>query len=182
MTRLTWIVFALNLFACAAAPSTEEHCGNGVCDEGETAATCEEDCARPDAGSGVVCGDHICQSSETQTSCPADCGTPQEVCGNGVCAGTETNTSCPHDCASTFIVDNLSSQTVYYLYAWRCGTTVKGTDLLGAGTLLPNYHVEYDEVQIGCWNLEADGLNSTLIYSQNSAEISAQVTYTWNVY
>lgn len=45
-------------------------CGNGVCDNGETAATCAADCV---AVSG--CGDGTCNNGENATSCPLDCNT-----------------------------------------------------------------------------------------------------------
>lgn len=94
-------------------------CGNGMCDNGETCATCALDC-----GTCQTCGDGQCQAPmESCTNCPMDCGDciscgdgfctmPQENCQNcavdcGVCPGcgdgqctppNETCFSCPGDC------------------------------------------------------------------------------------
>ena len=180
MTKLASIVFALNLFACAADPQTGVTCGDGICDQGETKNSCPEDCRPETQDGGIPCGDHICQSSETSTTCPQDC--PPPPCGNGICAADETGSSCPADCAATFVADNRSSLVVYYLYAWRCGTSDHGTDLLGATTLQPNYMVTFDNVTAGCWNFEADNLNHTIIDSFANATITPHLTYTWNIF
>lgn len=68
-------------------------CGNGVCSEGETCATCAQDCGACDA-----CGDGICDTDagETCKTCSRDCGACN-TCGDGVCLG-ETTSSCPADC------------------------------------------------------------------------------------
>jgi hypothetical protein len=168
MTRLIWIAVSLSLYACGSSPDPR-------CDDPDGCST------SPDA-SVSSCGNRVCETGETQQNCPEDCGTPNQ-CGDNTCEATETAQSCPSDCSSTLIVNNVSGQTVFYLYAWRCGTTSKGTDLLGSSTTLPtNYHVEFDDAAIGCWNFEADALNSSAIYSASNQNIYAQVTYTWNVY
>lgn len=88
-------------------------CGNGACDNGETAASCPADCDEDsdtgadtdtDAGTDTdidtdatgSCGDGTCDADETAASCPADCAT--DTCGNGTCDGDETAESCPDDC------------------------------------------------------------------------------------
>jgi hypothetical protein len=62
-------------------------CGNGTCDEGESPATCSQDC---------FCGDGICSPAELG-SCIQDCS----LCGEGRCNGLETPKNCPEDCAVT---------------------------------------------------------------------------------
>jgi hypothetical protein len=68
------------------------HCGDGICNFGETHATCSPDC--PLTSPGPVCGNGICESGETASSCPRDCAA---VCGNGRCEVGEA-TTCPQDC------------------------------------------------------------------------------------
>jgi len=67
-------------------------CGNGVCAEGETCATCAKDC-----GACKTCGDGRCDDNETCTTCPVDCGECPK-CGDGRCRAGERTSSCPADC------------------------------------------------------------------------------------
>lgn len=71
------------------------NCGNGLCQSGETCATCAADC-------GNCCGNGVCQGGETCTTCPGDCGAcpPDPVCPNGLCEQGETCTSCEADCGT----------------------------------------------------------------------------------
>ncbi len=84
---------------CASCPGdcgrcTQEHCGNDVCGKKETCVTCERDC-----GTCGGCGDGVCEDGETCASCAADCGRcNNEFCGNGVCARRESCTACARDC------------------------------------------------------------------------------------
>lgn len=66
------------------------NCGNGICDKGETPATCALDCP-----SGL-CGNGLCELDEDPQSCPADC--TDAKCGNGVCGDGENLYTCPDDC------------------------------------------------------------------------------------
>jgi len=72
-------------------------CGDGVCGDGETTATCPQDCPKD------PCGDGVCSSTETTASCPKDC--PKDPCGDGVCGWGETSASCPKDCPISDCVD-----------------------------------------------------------------------------
>lgn len=98
---------------CIAAPA---RCGDGDCDDSETAASCPADClvlpacgdglcglgedpvgCPEDCGSGPVCGDGTCEDDESTETCPTDC--PLVGCGDATCARDETAASCPKDCA-----------------------------------------------------------------------------------
>lgn len=72
------------------ATSTNSTCGDSVCNVGENAQSCPQDC--PD-----VCGDSFCTGFEGTTNCPADCGSQ---CGDGVCNGNEDAMNCSADCAT----------------------------------------------------------------------------------
>lgn len=115
-------------------------------------------------------------------TCPADCPAPPppEVCGNNTCAGTETVDSCPADCASSVTVDNRTSTTVYYLYWWKCAAANKGSDRLGSYVLQPNYHVTFNNVDIGCMDFEADSA-SGYFRGLTGQQLEAQHAYTWTL-
>jgi|GEM_PF-1335884 len=66
-------------------------CGNGLCDAGETEATCLEDCTE-------VCGNNQCNGLETFLTCAIDC---DPVCGDGTCEGNEDSITCSFDCLAT---------------------------------------------------------------------------------
>ena len=72
--------------ACPADPLTP-CCGNGVCEAGEDATNCSEDCKCPNG---------ICEAGEDAVSCPSDC----VVCGDGVCDPGEDASNCPQDCGT----------------------------------------------------------------------------------
>src|SRR5262245_21904773 len=59
---------------------------DGVCDPGETCASCAADCAQQGGGSGC-CGNASCEAGESAAACVADCGTalPSEMdCGDRI--------------------------------------------------------------------------------------------------
>ncbi|MCC6624904.1 MAG: putative metal-binding motif-containing protein [Deltaproteobacteria bacterium] len=66
-------------------------CGNGACEQGETLASCADDCT-------TVCGDGDCEGAETFTTCSLDC---EPQCSDGSCQGDETHAGCPQDCLAT---------------------------------------------------------------------------------
>ena len=75
-------------------------CGNGVCEAGESTASCPGDCP-----SSAVCGNGVCEAGESNATCPGDCPTPA-VCGNGVCEAGESNATCPADCPTSAVCGN----------------------------------------------------------------------------
>lgn len=104
---------------CCGTSVLPVECGDGACVEGETFASCAEDCFQPlgfcnndgncdigetpqnclqDCGS-LLCGNGFCNPGETFSTCSSDC--PQSLCGNGLCGLGETNTNCELDCPPT---------------------------------------------------------------------------------
>lgn len=194
MTRLVSSFLAVSAFALAACPSgggsspCEDNpdscgvdaakpipCGNGVCEASETPATCPTDCKAP-----VPCGDGVCAANETHTTCPADCPVPV-TCGNSICETGETVQSCAADCAATLVVDNTSSFTLVYFYAWACGTSNTFTNLL-TQSLPPNYHVTFTGVTPGCWNIQADTANHAQTAQDLNVTLTAAHTFTWTLH
>ncbi|MBU0646505.1 fibronectin type III domain-containing protein [Patescibacteria group bacterium] len=50
------------------------YCGNGICSDFESPATCPSDCGQPELPpKGPICGDAVCQIDENNQSCPDDC-------------------------------------------------------------------------------------------------------------
>ena len=168
MTRLIWIAFSLSLFACAS-PTTSS-CEN------------EDNCgpSSPDAGmQGPDCGNGVCETGETQTSCAQDCGAAP-TCGDNVCNGSETATSCAVDCAAKLLINNTSTLTIEYVYAWACTASNTNQDILGTYTLPPNYHIEFDNVNPGCWNFEAVSTTNATAF-QNNTEMTPRTLFTWTL-
>ena len=66
---------------------TPSLCDNdGICDPGETCASCAADCAGQGGGSGC-CGNGSCDAGEIEASCFADCGqalAAETQCGDGI--------------------------------------------------------------------------------------------------
>lgn len=67
---------------------TTQECGNGLCEAGESAQSCPQDC-------GSSCGNGQCESGENDLNCPSDCG------GGAVGMGDPCNAST--DCDSGLI-------------------------------------------------------------------------------
>ncbi|MDX9722733.1 MAG: sialate O-acetylesterase [Myxococcota bacterium] len=65
-------------------------CNDGLCDVGESCASCPGDC-------GDCCGDGLCDGSlfESPLSCASDC---PALCGDGWCSHAEGCADCPGDC------------------------------------------------------------------------------------
>jgi len=106
------------------SPSTNgpaQECGDSVCEQGETCATCQQDCGacnQPACGDGGCngsetcltcaadcgscnlpgCGDGHCTAPEACGTCVSDCGACGPICGDGACNGGETSATCAADC------------------------------------------------------------------------------------
>lgn len=70
-----------------------QECGNGLCEAGESAQSCPQDC-------GSSCGNGQCESSENELNCPSDCG------GGG--AGMGQACATPDSCQSGLVCVNAS--------------------------------------------------------------------------
>ncbi|MBI2971695.1 MAG: hypothetical protein HYY37_04740 [Candidatus Aenigmarchaeota archaeon] len=53
---------------CEPVPQFHD-CGNGICEQGENADNCQDDCGRK----GAYCGDKRCDIGEDGVNCPQDC-------------------------------------------------------------------------------------------------------------
>ncbi|MBU3940403.1 MAG: hypothetical protein KKH88_00545 [Nanoarchaeota archaeon] len=65
------------------------HCGDNICNYGETCMTCNKDCEICDYGNNF-CGDGQCNENETCNSCSSDCG----ICAENQC---DSNEDCNND-------------------------------------------------------------------------------------
>ena len=75
-----------SFYACNCAK-----CGNGICESGETATDCPNDCS---GSIGSVCGNGKCEDRETAVSCPRDCGNAPGNCQKEGVRGTDIQ-CCP---------------------------------------------------------------------------------------
>lgn len=165
-----------NANGCGPLPDAAKvTCGDGVCQSSESTTSCPADCKPV-----VPCGDGVCEAGETTASCPADCPAAP-TCGNGVCEAGETIQSCAADCAATLVVDNTSTFTLVYFYAWACGTSNTFNNLL-TQALPPNYHVTFNGVTPGCWNIQADTANHAQTAQDLNQTFTAAHTFTWTIH
>ena len=127
-------------FGMPVAPTVPPVCGDDVCEEGEDAESCPDDCA----GGGPVCGDGICEFPEDENNCPADCGDDggTEYCGDGICQETEDADSCPDDCqaGAPYCGDGVCGQDEDYE---NCPEDCEYIEELPAGETVPEYDVEF---------------------------------------
>jgi hypothetical protein len=76
-------------------------CGDSVCEEGEDAVNCEDDCPLPDSCDGGMCQPEL---GENFNNCPSDC---PAVCGNDVvedveeCDDGTESADCNADCTAS---------------------------------------------------------------------------------
>merc|ERR1711862_1051276 len=70
MNYLSISIIATFLFSLAT--STNNDCGNGICDKGENCLSCAVDCISGTSG-GSKCGNGVCEDGETCFTCPDDC-------------------------------------------------------------------------------------------------------------
>jgi hypothetical protein len=89
-------------FNCFQACASSAVCDTGLTCVLESGVGSAQICLPGGSGVGPVCGNGVCESGETSASCPGDCRTGP-VCGNGVCESGETVTSCPGDCRSSTV-------------------------------------------------------------------------------
>jgi len=85
---------------CSATCQVESFCGNGLCESGENALNCPQDCPAV-CGDGVLEAGEQCDDGNTANGdgCSAGCAL-EVLCGNGVCDASEDPLSCPQDCAA----------------------------------------------------------------------------------
>ncbi len=88
-----------DLCAKACLACSQNVCGDGKCDAGESQGGCVQDC--PPA---AQCGDGKCVKGESCAGCPQDCGNCNVVaaksCGDGLCKGNEHCGNCAIDCGN----------------------------------------------------------------------------------
>jgi V8-like Glu-specific endopeptidase len=85
-TNATWLDQMVTQYGGGATAT----CPSGTCDNGETAATCPQDCG----GTAVTCPNGTCDNGETAATCPDDCTATTgdcQTCVDGAC-GSQLNT------------------------------------------------------------------------------------------
>lgn len=86
--------YSLSLSIPTLTPSL---CDNdGICDPGETCASCAADCSGQGGGGGC-CGNDACEAGETESTCFGDCGQPlvaETQCGDGIDGDRDGSVDC----------------------------------------------------------------------------------------
>jgi hypothetical protein len=106
-------------------------CGDGLCNNTETTATCAQDCSAT-----PVCGDGTCNGTETTATCAQDCPcavnvttTTQAIVGEST-TFTATSNGCFDSQTVVWIGEcgnlNVTSRTASQI-TWTCTTQVSGT-------------------------------------------------------
>jgi hypothetical protein len=98
--------YGLSLSIATLTPSL---CDNdGICDPGETCASCAADCGGQGGGPGC-CGNGSCEAGETEAACFADCGqalAAETRCGDGIDGDRDGSIDCfDTDCCADTACD-----------------------------------------------------------------------------
>ncbi|RME55234.1 hypothetical protein D6777_01170 [Candidatus Woesearchaeota archaeon] len=103
----------LDLVDAGAIQTSEEYCGDNVCNDNEDDETCPEDCEESILTHKDRCGNGVCNDDEDRETCPEDCEesilTHKDRCGNGVCNDDEDKETCPEDCKKSREICSVSS-------------------------------------------------------------------------
>ena len=82
--------------------------------------------------SSPVCGNGICEGGESTASCPGDCPPAGPVCGNGVCESGESSATCPGDCGGGGPAGSFAFDSANYLAGIQPSSIASG-DFNGDG-------------------------------------------------
>lgn len=159
------LILPLLALGCGESPAPKaviivQGCGDAVCEDGEDATSCPQDCA------SLGCGDGVCQRSEDANTCPQDCPrAPAPRCGDGVCdSGQENANTCPQDCASC----QVACQGDALLY---CGEQGQQERLACSALAGASCQVRGDEISCDCGSL-AEGQGRCAERAQRGADLA----------